>query len=154
MNIAGEVKSGVALLEAVVKEYEQTIGMKNSKIVAASKRANSLFETLSTSEKEQVRPIVNTSDLSFSCSNCQLIYQLAFCEHYQWICALTHPTLASLYCWCLQVKAARKQKGLVQRVLLAFEEELASRQLPSALYNYESWDEQGTAWLGDLLPDG
>jgi hypothetical protein len=48
------VRSGVALLEAVVKEYEETIGMAQPAIVAASKRASSLFQTLTPDEKEQV----------------------------------------------------------------------------------------------------
>jgi len=38
----------------VVKEYEKVVGTTQSAIVAASKRANNLFETLTPDEKEQV----------------------------------------------------------------------------------------------------
>jgi hypothetical protein len=47
--------------------------------------------------------------------------------------------------------AARKQNSLIQRVILAFEEELAARKLPSSLYKFESWNERSINWLGDLL---
>ena len=52
----GDTASAVILLEAAVKEYEELLGMRQSDIVAATRRANSLFETLSDDDKSKVRP--------------------------------------------------------------------------------------------------
>lgn len=46
--------------------------------------------------------------------------------------------------------AARRQKGLVEKVLGAFEEDVASRQAPGSLHKFESWNESGVEWLGPL----
>ena len=52
---AGDTASAVILLEAAVREYEELLGMRQSDIVAATRRANSLFETLSDDDKAKVR---------------------------------------------------------------------------------------------------
>lgn len=50
-----------------------------------------------------------------------------------------------------QVKAARQQDNVVQKVIDSFKEELASRQTKAAPHRFESWNEGGVSWLGPLL---
>lgn len=52
----GDISSGVALLEAVSREYESIIGMRDPALVALNKRAFSLFQTLSPEEKAKASP--------------------------------------------------------------------------------------------------
>ncbi len=72
------------------------------------------------------------------------------------IAAILHP-----HCDCFssqmskpfltQVKAARQQASILQKVIDAFKEELASRQTKAAPHRFESWNEGGVSWLGPLM---
>ena len=63
--LVGDTASAVVLLEAAVKEYEDVLGMRQSDIVAATRRANSLFETLSDDDKTKVRPALDGPPAAF-----------------------------------------------------------------------------------------
>ena len=45
-NIGGMTASAVILLEAAIREFEETLGLRHPGIVALSRRAEQLFETL------------------------------------------------------------------------------------------------------------
>ncbi len=52
---AGETASAVVLLEAAVREFEDVLGLRHPGIVALSRRAEQLFETLPPDAREKVR---------------------------------------------------------------------------------------------------
>lgn len=51
----GDAASAVALLEASVRQFEERLGLRQVEVVNATKRANSLFETLDASDKAKAR---------------------------------------------------------------------------------------------------
>ena len=54
LSPAGDISSGVAVLEAASREYESTIGMRSPVLVSLNKRAYSLFQTLPGDERSKV----------------------------------------------------------------------------------------------------
>ena len=52
---AGESASAVVLLEAAVRQLEETLGLRHPGILALSKRAEAMFEALPPHVRQQVR---------------------------------------------------------------------------------------------------
>lgn len=63
--LEGDEGSGVALLEAVSRKYEGTLGMRDPALVTLNKRAYNLFKTLSPEDRAQVNPDLIHSSLPY-----------------------------------------------------------------------------------------
>jgi len=51
---SGTTASAVILLEAAIREFEETLGLRHPGIVALSRRAEQLFETLASEARAKV----------------------------------------------------------------------------------------------------
>ncbi len=51
----GDATSGVVILEAAVRQFEESLGLRHAGISALSRRADDLLSTLSPDERQQVR---------------------------------------------------------------------------------------------------
>lgn len=89
---AGESASAVVLLEAAVRELEETLGLRHPGILALSKRAEAMFEALPPDVRQQVRcnipkgvahSVLGCSTRLFSCSKTN--NWLRYCGKYQTI---------------------------------------------------------------------
>ena len=54
MCCAGDATSGVILLEAAVRQFEETLGLRHPGITALSRRCEDLLSTLDAAERQQV----------------------------------------------------------------------------------------------------
>ena len=64
----GQVVPAVVLLEAAVRELEETLGLRHPGILALSKRAESMFEALPPQERQEVS---TTARLHAQASHCR-----------------------------------------------------------------------------------
>ena len=160
----GDGVSACLLLEAATREVEQALGLGHPGVRAASRRAESVFASLSPEERERVRPrswpsgcregpwCCITSCNLISC--CLLILHML---HQTWqglqeACTTPmHLSLTDSQHVCayaaLQVAAARREKAVVQRVVEAFGQ---VRELGEVRSRAAAWDDMSLEALPRL----